>query len=65
MKAAYDKGTDEEQKEFVAALNGFKGGLGDAFAADKIDFESEATDLTDHAGLMKKLHELGAIDYEE
>ena len=65
LKETFDQGTEAEKKEFVDALNEFKGGLGDAFAADKIDFESEATDITDATALMKKLGELGAIDFQE
>lgn len=63
IKAEFDNGSEEEKKAFVDKLETFKSGLGTAFASEKTDFEVEATEVTDHAGLCKIFGEAGAIDY--
>ena len=43
MKEVYDALSNVEKEEFKSALNyfNFEGGLGDAFAVEKVEFESE------------------------
>ena len=59
IASAFNECDEESKNEVKTRLNEFQDGLGDAFGAEKMDFECEATSCSDHGGFMKVLKELG------
>ena len=64
IKAIFDGASQSEKDEVVAHMNKFQEDLGTAFATDKIDFESESTNINDHAAFFKMCREDCGFDIE-
>ena len=64
IKTEFDKCDEADKQAVIDTLNGFQGGLGDAFGADKVDFECEATSINDHGEFFKVMRDDCGFDVE-